>query len=202
MDSNIAEGIFLVKLARNAISYYLENLVPMKAPPISYPKLKQKKGVFCTLLTYPEGKLRGCIGIIFPDKDLVSTTIEASCSATQDPRFEPLKKEELKNIVIELNILDELKRIYVYEPRDYLNKIKIGEDGLYLRYHYYSALFLPQVPIEQKWNIKTYLSQLCIKAGLEQDAWINRAIKLYKFKTQIFAESEPNGKIYEVKKIL
>jgi hypothetical protein len=202
MDLSILEGEFLVELARKSISYYLKNLVPMKAPKIGYPKLKQKRGVFCTLLTYPDNNLRGCIGIVFPNGDLIETTIEASCSAAQDPRFLPLKEEELNKIVIQLSILSDLERILVYEPRDYLNEIKLGEDGLYLKYKFYSALFLPQVPVEQDWDIKTYLSQLCIKAGLREDAWINKPIKLYKFKTQVFAETEPNGKVYEVKKFL
>lgn len=197
MDLSIIEGEFLVELARKAIAYYLKNLIPMKVPKVEYPKLKQKRGVFCTLLTYPEANLRGCMGIVFPSGDLMKTTIEASCAATQDPRFLPLREEELNKITIELSILGELERILVYEPRDYLNEITLGEDGLYLKYKFYSAIFLPQVPIEQNWDIKTYLSQLCLKAGLNEDAWIEKPIKLYKFKTQIFAESEPNGKVYE-----
>jgi hypothetical protein len=200
MDLNIVEGEFLVELARKAISYYLEKLVPIKAPPVGYPKLKQKRGVFCTLLTNPDLHLRGCMGLIYPGRDLLNTTIEASCSAAQDPRFLPLKQEELDRVIVELSILGNFEKILVYEPRDYLNEIKLNEDGLYLKYKYYSALFLPQVPIEQKWDLKTYLSQLCIKAGLKEDAWINKPIRLYKFKTQIFRETEPNGNVYEVKK--
>jgi len=197
MDLSIIEGEFLVALARKSISYYLKNLIPMKTPKVAYPRLKQKRGVFCTLLTYPEGALRGCIGVVFPHGNLIETTIEASCAATQDPRFLPLREDELNKITIELSILSELERILVYEPRDYLNKINLGEDGLYLKYKFYTSIFLPQVPIEQNWDIKTYLSQLCLKAGLNEDAWIEKPIKLYKFKTQVFAESEPNGKVYE-----
>ena len=200
MALTIVEGGFLVQLARKSISYYLQNFSPMKSPSISYPKLKEKKGVFCTLLTYPEGKLRGCIGLVQPDTDLVNATIEASCSAAKDPRFPPLKEDELNKIVIELSILGNLERVLVYEPRDYLDKIKLGEDGLYLKYHFCRALFLPQVPVEQNWDIKTYLSQLCRKAGLKESAWLDKAIKLYKFKTQRFVESEPGGRVYEVKK--
>ncbi len=199
MDLSIVEGEYLVKTAREAIDYNLKNFSLMKPSPVSYPKLKEKRGLFCTLLKYPDAELRGCIGLINPDTDLVNATIEASCSAIRDPRFYPLKEDELKKVTIELSILGDFEKILVYEPRDYLNQIKIGKDGLFLKYHFYSSLFLPQVPVEQKWDTKTYLSQLCKKAGLREGAWLDKAIGLYKFKTQSFAESEPGGKIFERK---
>jgi len=199
MKLNIKEGEYLVRLARSSISYYLNNLVPPKPPKTNFPNLLEKRGVFCTLLTYPENKLRGCIGLITPEKSLINATIESSCSATQDPRFLPVKTEELNKIIIELTILTELQKISVLEPRDYLNEIKIGEDGLYLKYHYNIGVFLPQVPIEQNWDTKTYLSELCLKAGLSENSWITKPVQLYKFQAQIFSEAEPNGKIFEKK---
>ena len=199
MNLNLAEGRYLVKLARDSISYYLKNLVPPPAPKTNFPNLLEKRGVFCTLLTYPENKLRGCIGLIASEKSLINATIEASCSATQDPRFFPLEESELDKIIIELTILSEMQRILVYEPRDYLKEIKIGKDGLYLKYHYNSGIFLPQVPIEQRWDVKTYLSELCLKAGLTEDSWITKPVQLYKFQAQIFSEAEPNGEVFERK---
>ncbi len=199
MKLNIKEGEYLVKLARTSISHYLKNLVPLNPPKTNFPILLEKRGIFCTLLKYPENKLRGCIGLIAPEKSLINATIESSCSATQDPRFLPLKLEELKKITVELTILTEFQKISVSEPRDYLNEIKIGEDGLCLKYHYHTGVFLPQVPIEQNWDTKTYLSELCQKAGLVEDSWVTLPIKLYKFQAQIFSEAEPDGKIFEKK---
>ncbi len=193
------EGEYLVGLARSSISYYLKNLTPLKPPKTKFPDLLEKKGIFCTLSTYPDNRLRGCIGLIEPDKSLIDAVLEASCSATQDPRFLPLKEEELSKIVIELTILTEMQKILVYEPRDYLKEIKIGEDGLCLKYHYDCGVFLPQVPVEQKWDVKTYLSELCKKAGLQEDAWIMKPVKLYKFQAQIFSEAEPRGGVFERK---
>ena len=197
MDLSIVEGRYLVETARKAITHYLETFTPIKAPPVNYPKLKEKRGVFCTLLRYPDAELRGCIGLVNPDMDLVSATIEASCSAVNDPRFDPLKEDELDKITIEISVLGDFEKILVYEPRDYISQIKIGEDGLFLRYHFCSALFLPQVPVEHNWDVKTYLSQICRKAGLSEGAWLDKAIKLYKFKAQIFCESEPGGEVFE-----
>lgn len=213
MSFTLKEGEYLIGLARSSISYYLKNLVPLEplkmrhsskkvdiaASQRMFPNLLEKRGVFCTLLTYPDNKLRGCIGLIEPNKSLIDAVVEVSCSATQDPRFLPLKEEELNKIVIELTILSEMQKILVYEPRDYLKEIKIGQDGLFLKYHYNTGVFLPQVPVEQNWDVKAYLSELCKKAGLQKDAWIMKPIKLYKFQAQIFSEAEPDGRVFERK---
>ena len=197
MKLTIKEGAYLVELARASIFYYLRNLTPPTPPKPNFRNLLKKRGVFCTLSTYPENKLRGCIGLVIPDKPLINATIESGCSATQDSRFIPLKLEELNKIVIELTILTELQKISVSEPRDYLNEIKIGVDGLYLKHHYNTSVFLPQVPVEQGWDTKTYLSELCLKAGLIGDSWVTKPVKLYKFQAQIFSEVEPDGKVFE-----
>lgn len=197
MAISLGGGEYLVRLARDSIKYYLENLVPLK-PPRDIPlELRKNRGVFCTLLTNPNGDLRGCIGVIVPEKPLAETLIEASCSATQDPRFMPVQPFELEKILIEVTILSPLEKISVFEPREYLNQIKVGRDGLFLRYHNNCGVFLPQVPIEQKWDEKTYLCELCRKAGLDCDAWIVKPVKIYKFQAQIFAEADSGGVVHE-----
>jgi uncharacterized protein (TIGR00296 family) len=197
MAISARNGEFLVKLSRGSIQYYLDNLAPLRPPKIIPEELKKQQGVFCTLLTYPRMELRGCIGTIFPEKNLVETLIEVSCSSTQDPRFIPLHPTEAEMVIVEVTVLSELEEITVSEPREYLNHIELGKDGLFLKKGYNSAVFLPQVPIEQKWNAKTYLCELCRKAGLDRDAWILGPVQLYKFQAQIFAESEPSGSVFE-----
>jgi len=199
MYLNIKEGEYLVKLARNSIAHYLENLLPMAPPKPDFPELLEKRGIFCTILKHPDGDLKGCIGLIKSNKSLINGVIEASCSATQDPRFLPLTLKELDKIVIEITVLSDMQKILVYEPRDYLDKIKIGEDGLFIEYKYNSGIFLPQVPVDQEWDLKTYLCELCIKAGLDEDAWIMKPVSLYKFQAQIFSETEPRGGVFEKK---
>ena len=118
-------------------------------------------------------------------------------SATEDPRFPPVRRDELSRIIIEISILSKPELIEVRNPREYLDKIKIGEDGLMIEYGLYSGLLLPQVPVEYKWNVEQFLSELCIKAGLPPDMWLDRNVKIYKFKAQIFREKIPNGEVYE-----
>jgi len=197
MAISVKSGEFLVMLSRDSINYYLENLVPMNRPKIFSAELKNPQGAFCTLLTYPDLDLRGCIGTIFPEKSLVDTVISVSCSATQDPRFLPLSPAEFERVLIEVTVLSELEKISVSEPRDYLKSVEIGKDGLFIKKGYNCGVFLPQVPVEQKWDVKTYLCELCRKAGLDMDAWILSPVQLYKFQAQIFAESEPKGEVCE-----
>ncbi|MGC9310486.1 MAG: TIGR00296 family protein [Candidatus Aenigmatarchaeota archaeon] len=197
MEVSHQDGEYLVRLARNSIEHYLENLSPPRPPKDIPLGLRKKMGVFCTLLKNPDMSLRGCIGLIAPDKGLVEALIEAACSAAQDPRFFPLQAHELESTIIEVTVLSPLEKISVFEPRDYLKHIKVGRDGLFLRRRNNCGVFLPQVPVEQKWSEKTYLCELCRKAGLDCDAWILKPISLYKFEGRIFAEREPGGDIYE-----
>jgi len=197
MALSIKQGEFLVRLSRDSIKYYIENLVPLRPPKIIPDDLKKPKGAFCTLLSFPEGELRGCIGTIFPEKSLLETVIEVSASSTQDPRFFPVHPTELERLTVEVTVLSDLEKISVTEARDYLKQIVIGQDGLFIKKGYNSAVFLPQVPIEQGWDVKTYLCELCRKSGMDRDAWIVSPVEIYKFQAQIFSESSPGGNVFE-----
>jgi hypothetical protein len=197
MEISPKGGEYLVRLARDSIKYYLDNLVPLR-PPKDVPRgLTEKRGVFCTILTYPKGSLRGCIGSIFPEKPLLNALIEASCSATQDPRFFPLHNLELEQVTLEVTVLGQMEKLSVFEPRDYLSLIEVGRDGLFIRRRNNCAVFLPQVPVEQKWSKKEYICELCRKAGLDCDTWVVKPVELYRFGAQVFSESDPGGNIYE-----
>lgn len=67
--------------------------------------LKDKKGVFVSLKI--NGDLRGCIGTISPTTNCIAEEIinNSISSAINDPRFSPLRKEELIDIDISVDIL-------------------------------------------------------------------------------------------------
>ena len=194
---NIEQGTFLVRLARNAIEKYLEENIIIGAPQCDE-ELKKKRGVFCTLKTYPLNVLRGCIGFPYPVKPLVDATIEAAISsAVNDPRFRPVEKDELKSIVVELTVLTEPELLDV--PRDELPKhIEIGRHGLIVERGYASGLLLPQVPEEAGWKTaEEFLAGTCWKAGLDESAWKDEKTRVYRFEGQIFKETKPNGEVIE-----
>ncbi len=125
--------------------------------------------------------------------------MEASvAAATRDPRFNALTVSELSEVIFEVSILTNPSEIVVNNPEDYLDSIKIGNDGLILHWEYGSGLLLPQVPLECNWNVKEYLTHLCGKAGGPPDLWQSPNTKLYKFQALVFKEVQPNGDIIKV----
>ncbi|MGQ4833688.1 MAG: TIGR00296 family protein [Candidatus Asgardarchaeia archaeon] len=197
------EGIFLVKLARNAIETYLKTNKKI-SPPNDVPseKLLQESGVFVTLNKLIPGKtdkkheLRGCIGYPYPIKPLVEATIDVAIqAAVSDPRFDPVTLDEMDEIVVEVSILTPPKLLEVSDPMEYPDKIKIGRDGLIVERGFFKGLLLPQVPVEENWDVLTFLTWTCYKAGLPGDCWMKEDTKIYTFQAEIFEEIEPRGEI-------
>jgi uncharacterized protein (TIGR00296 family) len=189
------EGTKAIQFARQVIQKYIRN---QKVHSSNLGRVfHEKQGVFVTLHTFPDHDLRGCIGIPLPVMPLQEAIRESAQSVTRDPRFLPLKEEELDAIVVELTILTKPELIRIKEPKEYLKNIEIGKDGLIVEQGFYKGLLLPQVPIEQGWDIEEYLSHSCIKAGLLPDAWFEKTTKISKFQGQIFTEVKPHGPIQE-----
>ncbi len=187
------DGELAVKYARALIEYYVKNDVK---PDVRLPEhFNEMSGAFVTLNTYPEGDLRGCIGYPVPYFPLKETLEKAAEGAIQDPRFPKLRKRELDLVVVEVSILSPPEQISVEKPLDYLKEVVVGRDGLIVEKGNYKGLLLPQVPVEWKWDVKTYLSQTCLKAGLRPDAWLEPDTQIFKFSGQVFGEKKPNGDI-------
>ena len=191
------EGKKAVNFARNVIEEYVEN---GKMPKIKLEgSFLKNQGAFVTIHTYPKHDLRGCIGIPLPVMPLKEAIIEGAKSATRDPRFPPLAKNELDNIIIEVTILTEPELIKINEPKEYLSEIEIGRDGLIVEQGFFKGLLLPQVPVEQGWDKEEFLSHTCMKAGLMPDTWFDKNTKISKFSGQVFTEIKPRGEIKEKK---
>jgi uncharacterized protein (TIGR00296 family) len=197
MISNL-EGEQLVKLARKAVQKYLGESVDIDID--SLERFSQKTGIFVTLTSVrSKEQLRGCIGFPLPEKKLYQSVIEAAiAAATQDPRFIPVKKEELASIIFEVSILTPPEEIRVQNLNEYPSHIKLGRDGLLLKWKYGTGLLLPQVPIELKWDIYEYLANICFKSGAPPDVWFMPESKLYRFQAIIYKESVPNGVVIRV----
>lgn len=194
-------GKFLVKLARKSIETYLKSKIKIKPPKDTPEDLLDQSGVFVTLHRFKTGRepeLRGCIGRIeSPNSSLVYSLIDSALDAAfHDPRFPSVSLEEMSTITVEITVLTIPKKIHVNDPEEYLNIIKIGKHGLIAENGpYQRGLLLPQVPIEQKWNVTQYLDYVCIKAGLPAKAWKSKDISIYYFEGIIFSEQSPNGNI-------
>ncbi len=173
----------LLDLARNALISSFNDSDPDVS---KVGHLTQLRGCFVTL--HKDNKLRGCIGFPKPILPLYEQIIAASkAAAFDDPRFQPLTKDELKHIVIEISILSKPELLKVKHSEDYLTNIEIGRDGLIIK-GANSGLLLPQVATEYNFDAKQFLECVCEKANLDKDAWKNPENKIYKFRAEIFSE--------------
>jgi hypothetical protein len=169
----------LLGLARKAIIHYLEHKTPPKIS-IKDKNLKQKQGAFVTLKV--NDQLRGCIGYPIPYKPLYETIIDAAISAsTQDFRFSPLRVEELPHTKIEISVLS------IPRPIKDISEIEVGKHGIIISKGPHKGLLLPQVAVEWGWDLETYLSHGCSKAGLDEEEW-KKGARVEIFTAQVFSE--------------
>lgn len=149
-------------------------------PKIEDKVLKEKRGAFVTLKV--NDQLRGCIGYPLPYKPLWETITDVAISAaTQDFRFKPITLEELPDTKIEISVLSLPKSI-----KD-VKEIEVGKHGIIISKGPCKGLLLPQVPVEWNWNLETYLSHGCLKAGLDENEW-KKGVNIEVFSAQVFSE--------------
>jgi AmmeMemoRadiSam system protein A len=172
----------LLALARETISRFLETGMTPQGRGFAG-GIECERGAFVTLKK--DGRLRGCIGHMAEDAPL-SWAVRAMAlqAAFNDRRFPPLERDELDHLEIEISALTPARR--VGGPAD----IVLGRDGVILRKEGRSAVFLPQVAVEQGWDRETMLSELSRKAGLPAGAWKSGA-EFLTFEAEVFAEAAP-----------
>jgi len=191
------DGETIVKTARAAVTEYLMTGKKINLHEDFKSKFSYNSGVFVTL--NKKENLRGCIGFPIPVKKLYQSLVEAAiASATEDPRFPPVKCEELNEISFEVTILTPPEEVKVTNPHEYLNKIKVGRDGLIVKWEFGSGLLLPQVPVEYGWNEEEFLNHTCEKAGAPSDCWKSKSTIILQFEGIIFRETKPNGNVERV----
>jgi len=141
-------------------------------------EMNAKRGGFVTLKR--DGRLRGCIGEIFPFRTIWEVIRENAYNAAfKDPRFTPLGGKELDDLEIEISVLSQPAPVKSWED------IVVGRHGVVLSKYGLSAVFLPQVAPEQGWTLEEMLSHLAVKAGLSPDDWREDAVFMV-FEAQIF----------------
>ena len=176
-----AAGAILVQLARQAVTDHLRGISHADAAHIEIPPILHEPGACFVTLTTHEG-LRGCVGSLEADRPLAAAVRDgAEEAAFRDPRFLPVRENELADLRFEVSVLTPLRAIgdiAEFEP---------GRHGIVIEKGKRSAVFLPVVAAEHGWDRETTLRKLCRKAGLPDRAWRSRA-RLLIFEAQCFAE--------------
>lgn len=170
---------FVTDLARKAVEEYIVSGNETEVDETELPDiLKKKAGVFVTLKK--EGKLRGCMGTFRPVQKNAAYEIisNAMTAAENDPRFPEVKKEELNQIKISVDILSEPEKI-----KD-LSELDPEKYGILVKGGHQTGLLLPDLE-----GIETIDKQLKVakkKAGLKE----NDNVEIYRFKVKRFEEND------------
>ena len=89
---------------------------------------------------------------------------------------------ELAGLTYEISVISPMRRVLDTK------EIVIGRHGLLLRMGGNEGVLLPQVPVEEKWDLSTYLKELGLKAHLATDAWQDPGADLFRFTAVVFGE--------------
>jgi AmmeMemoRadiSam system protein A len=174
----------LLKIARQSIEAVLDGRrAEVDLAAVDEP-LRRPSGAFVSLHT-ADGDLRGCIGSIQPVAPLCQAVVSNAINAAfRDPRFHPLRKDELTNVLIEISVMSPI------EPIASVEEIVVGRDGLIIRRGAHAGLLLPQVATEYGWDRETFLRHTCIKAGLPPETWRSKECRIERFSAEVFGEQE------------
>lgn len=177
------EQNILLSEARETITARLESRNPVYpgGKRTEHTALTQPCGAFVTL--HIGKNLRGCIGRMSASEALEKTVRAMALEAALgDPRFPPLTRAELGRCRLEISVLSPM------EPCADPRSVKVGVHGLYLIHRGRAGVLLPQVPLEQGWDLDAYLEYICIKAGLPPGSYDEPGAKLYTFTAVVFGE--------------
>ncbi len=120
--------------------------------------------------------MRGCIGSLMAQRSLLDDVqANARAAALQDPRFAPLRSDELDRTTISVSLLSALRDMACRDEADALAQLRPGIDGLVFACAGRRSTFLPQV-WEQLASPREFLGQLRRKAGLAEDFWSDQVV--------------------------
>jgi AmmeMemoRadiSam system protein B/AmmeMemoRadiSam system protein A len=176
-------GPALLARARNAIAAQLGQ--PTRAEP-AHPALNQPGATFVTLTQ--GGQLRGCIGSLEAHRPLdQDVRANAVAAAFRDPRFPPLKAEELPRTRVEVSLLTAPQTMTFADETDALRQLRPNIDGIIFIAGQKRSTFLPQV-WEQLPEPRIFMAHLKQKAGLPADYW-SSDVQLQRYEVQKWKET-------------
>lgn len=164
----------LVQLARRTIETFVNEGKVIEPPKELSPEMKEKAGVFVSL--HLRGKLRGCIGTFASTTENVAQEVihNAVESSSRDPRFPPVRKDELAGLEISVDVLTDplpVKSAKELDAKKYGVIVKAGPR---------KGLLLPDLK-----GVNTPEEQIAI---CRKKAWIaeEEPVELFRFEVRRF----------------
>lgn len=178
----------LLRLAREAMECAVKgkSLPPLDVQSLT-PALNENGASFVTLTI--DSELRGCIGALEAHQPLAEDVREhAIAAAVQDPRFPPVRENELNRIKLEVSRLTAPHLLEYASSDDLLKKLNPHVDGVILKDNFRRATFLPQV-WEKIPDPAEFLSHLCQKMGVRANLWRETKLQVYVYQVEEFHEA-------------
>ncbi|HYT90534.1 MAG TPA: AmmeMemoRadiSam system protein B [Gemmataceae bacterium] len=127
-----------------------------------------------TFVSLKRGKhLRGCCGGLLERPAPLRETLSDAVTRTalEDVRFPPVSPTELPYLDLEVWLLFNPQPIHVRGEERAAVVITGGKHGLIVRSGQSRGLLLPGVALEHDWDARTFLEQVCLKAGVHPSRW-------------------------------
>lgn len=169
-----------VKVARAAIEKYvktsrklfLEDIEDQLSQETIYDLTHERAGAFVSI--HEDKQLRGCIGTINPTADdLFEEIVYSAISAcSSDPRFYPVREEELSRLDIKVD------RLYPAEPIEGFSDLDVVKYGVIVEKGRRRGLLLPN--LEGVNSVEEQVSIAMNKAGIEN----GEEVLLYRFEVE------------------
>jgi AmmeMemoRadiSam system radical SAM enzyme/AmmeMemoRadiSam system protein B/AmmeMemoRadiSam system protein A len=139
------------------------------------------------------GHLRSCCGMLGAPVPLAQALAQATFrTAWEDARFPPVSPAELDHLDLEVWLL--------YDPQpvpargeERLTAVTVGRHGIQVVRGEARGLFLPGVAVDNGWDARRFLDQVCVKAGLPPTAWRDDATALFTFEGQALHGTTRDG---------
>lgn len=151
-----------VTLAKNSLEHYVKTGSYYKEfGELPREMLEQRRGIFVSLKK--AGELRGCIGTIEPTRENIATEIiqNAVNAGLEDPRFDPVREEELTELVYSVDVLHAPEEITTKEELD------VTKYGVIVSTGYKKGLLLPN--LEGVDSVEQQIEIALMKAGIGKE---------------------------------
>ncbi|MBI2085530.1 MAG: AMMECR1 domain-containing protein [Candidatus Aenigmarchaeota archaeon] len=185
---SLKDGELVIRFVRKAIEEWVKNNKTIHDVP-QHPFFNERHGILLSIY-YADGRLHGRIGYPYPIKSAFDVLVRCAMSVCQDPRSPALKTTDIANIKSEVSILSEPHAVL----RPLENNFLPAKEGLIIVRGAKHAMMMPGdfdgKPVEA-------VKEIAKQAGIENSLINDGLTKFYKFESQTFFETSPNGKVGE-----